>query len=453
MGPLMKVTHKSGAPVVAWDGQIMRSFALALILVTLTCAGCAPPLRVPPGGAPIPSTSPSPPWEQIAVNGSLEEVNGVRVLRLWGSRHEMGYAYGFLMANELADVFEQYLFGSVIERLPAEWTYERLVETAAQRIQWPQGYGEEMEAMIQGMETRLGGLPEITHPRVADEGAPMDVTMLALLNAHLDLLGLSRDGCSFAAWGAATADGRVRVGSSWPGHHALLIVRRPADGLSTVCSSSVGSLTCSHGMNELGVIVASQGAEPPQSAVAPCYAGMHARLALEGVIAGPDAIPRIAALFEAHPSCGPSIFLVAQGGDSDDPDRTAAIIEQDRDGVTVRWPSHNEQHDTPLSEAIVATNHFLSRETTPPQPTREESTRRYDGMVAALQQRPPTDLADMQTVLTACDPQEITQSAYLEPDRSTIHVAFAAAFPSPTTFTWEDLFAPLENNGETEGSR
>ncbi len=419
----------------------MRTLSIALLLITLVGVGvgCAPPLRVPPAGEPPPpsssTSSPTSHWEEIAVNGSLEEVDGVCLLRLWGTRQEMGYAYGFLMANELADAFEQYLFGVVIERLPAEWTYAQLVESMTQHILWPEGYQEEMEAVIQGMETRLGRLPEITHPRVEGRGAPMDATMLALLNALLDERNGSA-GCGFAAWGTDTADGRVRVGGSLVSAHreTVLVVRRPRDGISTVCLNPVGALTCSHGMNELGVTVVSQTAGTTWfDADTPCYADVHARLALEGEAGGPDFAPRLAALFDAYPHCGSSTLLFAQRSDHE-PEPVAVVVQpagEDQDGgLTLRQPSHHEPH-------TVATNPSLSR---------EEAAEQRRAAAAALQQHPPADPADVGAVLAACASQETDQPFIgVEPDSLTIHVAFHTS-STPVTWTWEELFAPLESS-------
>jgi len=444
-----------------------------LVVLALVMVGCARRGR----GTGVPSAepprtqeaAPSPPAEstlpsqeeKAKVNGSLEESKGMRVLRLWGSREEMGYAYGYLLADELLEVIEQALFDGMLSSFPRNWTYERVARVVEERILWPEGYHEEMEAMVSGMEAALGSLPEITHQRIERGSAVVEPMMLAMLNASRDLADLSLDCCSFAAWGEATGDGQTRVGGTEQGawgvmsEHTLLMVRKPDDGLGWTCSNIVGSLSCMRGMNETGVAVAPQGAETPWLQVkGPCYAGMHARLVLERVAAGPDMISQIVQVFEAHPRCGSSVFLFAQGRPtwSDPlPDQMAVAIEHDYTGVTTRLPSHNKLHGNPLTEAIVATNHFLQRETPASHPTLEESDRRYNAMVAVLQKRVTADVSDMQEVLIACDPAGLgKQSVYMEPDSMMIHVAFrpSADAPSsphqpPVSFTWEELFGPV----------
>ena len=330
-----------------------------------------------------------------------------------------------------------------------------------EQIVWPEGYREEMEAMIRGMEAALGGLPRITHERIEAGSVVVNADMIAILNAHTDLIDLPRDCCSFAAWGAATGDGQTRAGGSQQGKrgplhdYVLLMVRQPEDGLSTVCSNIPGSLTCMRGFNEMGVVMMPQGAETPWIEVdGPCYAGMHGRLVLEQVQAGPDMVSQVVEVFEQHPRCGSSIFLFAQGAptwSAPSADQMAVVIEHDYTGVTARLPSHNMLHGNPLTEAIVTTNHFLLREVPASYSSPGESDRRYAAMVAALQEG-INGLADMQAVLIACDPGGVAQqSVYVEPDTMTIYIAFrpsaeapSSAAQTPASFTWEELFAPLK---------
>jgi hypothetical protein len=430
---------------------------LLLIVLTLLIVACGK-------GRVQKTTSPSPmAVAEMEVHGSLEEVNGVRVLRVWGSRQEMGYAQGYLLADDLRELFEEVLF----DTFPRQWTYERVVSMLKEYVVWPEGYREEMEAMVRGMEAALGELPEIAHQRIEAGSVVVNADMVAILNAHTDLVDLPRDCCSFAAWGVATADGQTRVGGNQQGQrgplhdYALLMVRQPKDGLSTACSNIPGSLTCMRGLNETGVAMMPQGAETPWIEIdGPCYAGMHGRLVLEQVAAGPDMVSQIVEVFETNPRCGSSIFLFAQGTPTwsdPDADQMAVVIEHDYEGVTARLPSHNALHGNPLTEAIVATNHFLQRETPASHPTLGESDQRYRAMVAVLQEG-VNNLADMQEVLIACDPSTSSghrragiaqQTVYVEPDTMTIHVAFRpsadaphSAAQTPLSFTWEELFAP-----------
>jgi len=434
---------------------------VVLSLFTMTCARGGPARHALPTAPPrVQETSSPLPVGDIGVNGSLEDVNGVRVLRVWGSRQEMGYAYGYLLADELLDMYERGLFGGILSRLPPEWTYERLIGFMEQHVLWLDGDREEMEAVAQGMAAALGGPPRIAHERIKAGSAVADAQMLALMNAIEDLTDVSPHCCSFAAWGQATSDGRMRVAGSLQGgwkvrhEHPLLVVRKPDDGLATVCTGCVGMMSCSRGMNEAGVVVMPQGAETPWIEVdGPCYVRTHPRAILEHQPAGPDLVSRIVDVFEKHPGCGSSVFLFAQGSptwDDPRPEQMAVAIEQSYTGVTPRLATHNPQHDTPLGEVLVVVNFWLQREAPASQPC-SDCPRRYKAMVAACQQGPIASIADMQKILIACDPTNIAlESVYVEPDAGLIHVAFrpgpdapASPYLTPVTFRLEDLLAPI----------
>jgi len=49
-----------------------------------------------------------------SVNGRWDEVDGMRVLRLWGTRDEMGYAEGALACTEMVDLFQTYVLDYMV---------------------------------------------------------------------------------------------------------------------------------------------------------------------------------------------------------------------------------------------------------------------------------------------------------------------------------------------------
>ena len=42
------------------------------------------------------------------INGEIVFVDGFRVMRLWGSHEEMGYAHGYLLGAEIKELFHDY---------------------------------------------------------------------------------------------------------------------------------------------------------------------------------------------------------------------------------------------------------------------------------------------------------------------------------------------------------
>ncbi|MFC2131996.1 hypothetical protein ACFLSQ_11220 [Bacteroidota bacterium] len=43
------------------------------------------------------------------VNGDTSSVNDNKVIKVWGTHYERGYAYGYLLADEVIDILENYL--------------------------------------------------------------------------------------------------------------------------------------------------------------------------------------------------------------------------------------------------------------------------------------------------------------------------------------------------------
>ena len=44
----------------------------------------------------------------LGVNGSVEMIGEIRILNVWGSWEEMGYAYGYLLGPDIVEVYEGY---------------------------------------------------------------------------------------------------------------------------------------------------------------------------------------------------------------------------------------------------------------------------------------------------------------------------------------------------------
>ncbi len=439
-----------------------KAFLCLVILAVIVAAsaGCGST-----GDTPSPT-----PTRATEVNGLIEELNGVTVLRVWGSRQEMGYAYGYLLADQLVELIEQNLFDHLLEGLDPNITYDALVELMEQSIYWPEWYVVEMEAMVEGIKDALGGsLPVITHERIEEGARVLEADMLALMNSCRDLIDISARpfaSCSgFAAWGDITGDGETRVGGNWDDaqgdvllqEHSLLIVRKPDYGLSTVSSGFIGMVGLSRGMNETGVAVVAQGCDDASRWVevtGQCFPAVIMRDVLESQAAGPDLVTRITGLFKGYPPrCGAAIILFAQGKPTwNNPrdNQMAVVIESDFGGVTPRLPSHNVLYGDELTGAIVATNHYLRRYRPTDYIPPENSVERYEAIMGVLESQAIAGVSDMQDVLKACQQPAITKhSVYLEPDSKMIHVAFrtgddpSSAEMTPVSFHWDELFAPI----------
>ena len=415
--------------------RIIKAVVLSLLLTTIvlsTCGGNRATAR------------------ERDVNGILEVVDGVTIIRVWGSHEEMGYAYGYLLADRLTDVINELLFDYLLEK----YSYEAVVKRMKENIIWPPGYIEEMKAVIAGMRDKLGALPVITHKSIRSGAKRMNADMLALLNASRDLVDIVPQCSAFAVWREGTDDGQTRAGGNsdraYDGDilakYTILVVRRPDYGLASVNAFFVGALGFSRGMNEEGVICCPTGVDAGPKSTGPCHPLVVLRDIMEQTGVGPDMVDEIIQFFADNTRCGANSILFAQGRphwENATDDQMAVVIECDSNGVTGRLPSYNPRIDTSFDSAIITANAYLQREGDSPT---ENSRRRYDKMNRVLQENKINDLSDMQKVLQASQQRNTLFSFYAEPDSKMIHVAFhrpgdpPAPLMTPISFTWDELF-------------
>jgi hypothetical protein len=188
------------------------------------------------------------------LHGRIEDLGGIKLLRVWGTPQERGYAHGALLAKEVASAaiaeFTARFGGDEQKKLLelARGAVDRLIE-------YPADVQTEIEALFQAL---VDSKVDLTMPAL---GRAFDLTDLRVANA-LDVFGLM--GCSgFTVWGDQVDGGGVLTGRNfdWPftGPHLLdgtiLLVEQLADGRA-VCSVTwpgyVGTVT---GVDSDGVAV------------------------------------------------------------------------------------------------------------------------------------------------------------------------------------------------------
>ncbi len=422
-----------------------------------------------PTSTPLPTSSPRTTTQPHRINGSLENVKGVRILRLWGSHYEMGYAYGYLCAPELVEVLNA-MFVILVDKLPKDVTYEQMVNSVKRYALWSDDYIDEAKGCCDGIEAALGNLPVITHPRIQAGSKKVDQEMLLVYHSISGTGSVfpfpinTAQGCSgFAVWGEATGDGQTRVGGNndAPNRNLasrfILVVRKPDSGLATVCTNHIGrflggGVGAFKGMNEAGVALVSQGADTPwANIVEPGYTEVIVRDILEQVKAGPSMVTNITQILQKTKSNFSGTLLFAQKrlySENLQADQMAVVVEKDPAGFTARLPSQNMAYKTPLQEGIVATNHFLQRAPSSFVPLQNSITR-YNEVVKVLANQKTSSLLDMQKVLQAASVSNSITSVYMEPDSLTFSIACGTAegspspFLTPVTFTWDELFSPI----------
>lgn len=184
------------------------------------------------------------------LHGRLEQAGGMRILRVWGTPAERGFAHGKLLGDEIASVLRsefEHRFARHPERL------DLVRSSLARLIEFPADVQREIEALWRGIEASGADrdLPEL--------GRPFDLQDLMVANA-LDVFGLM--GCSgFTVWGDQVEGGGVLSGRNfdWPFtgphliEHVLLLVEHAADGSVVASVTWPGYVATVTGVNRDGV--------------------------------------------------------------------------------------------------------------------------------------------------------------------------------------------------------
>ncbi len=307
--------------------------------------------------------------------GELRRVDGLPVLRLWGTSQQRGYAHGYLLADRIHDLFGRFLADRRTSGGPEH--YQRVsLPLAETTLRVRPIYEREMRAIADGLRDRLGPQAAV----VPALGRPIEYRDLLALNALSDYL---RPMCSsVAAWGPMTADGSTLTGRNldWPRHEwmigqEIVIAQRPSETprrAGFVAVTWPGFIGCLTGMNERGVTIAIHDVPGPPAdrLIGVTPRGLVFREALESAV-GSDSADEIAAVFRRRRVLVGSNAFVSWPFDRAASNGAAAVLEYDGrrtegDGVTIRRPGADENAvgtaDQPPSSACLAcTNHYRRR--------------------------------------------------------------------------------------------
>ncbi len=174
--------------------------------------------------------------------GWLEERDGIRILHINGSNYEMGYQQGTLLKNDIIVNYNAFIHWAN----QRGFSYEDLLNSWLMMQPYiPTRYIEEMQGLA---DTTGLSFQEI---------AVLNVGAYFVVNCG-----------SFAVWGPATLDGKLYHARShdfpitiqdpdtgaYLVENLILIVRKPDGSLKSISPSLAGKITCSDGINEMGII-------------------------------------------------------------------------------------------------------------------------------------------------------------------------------------------------------
>ncbi len=198
---------------------------------------------------------------QTDINGELNVIEGIPILRVWGSPYEMGYAQGRLLGAQVKEEFDHYIMPLVMHQASV-FNLARTIFDALYVV--PERYMEEARGVIDG--ARDGGVDLFVRDLQRDLAAEDLVTS----GAMPDIEGLF--GCSsLMAWGDATADDPNLEGDAvivrnldwvpvpsdptYLARRSIVIARKPSGRRPTLSLFFPGLLGCLSCMNDAGVSV------------------------------------------------------------------------------------------------------------------------------------------------------------------------------------------------------
>lgn len=190
---------------------------------------------------------------QQGVNGSLDRIGPFRTLRVWGTPREMGYAHGYLLADDIVDDLQDIL-RTFYAGNPRQ--YESTRAALLRHIDLPPAAADEIHGVFAGIQAAHKGSLELAAMRRTLE--PED---LVYLNA-LDVLRAF--GCSgFTVWGDRAAGAGVITARNFDyvaftrRVHAdqLLITRSPLGRHRTATVAWPGYIGVFTGFNDAAVAV------------------------------------------------------------------------------------------------------------------------------------------------------------------------------------------------------
>ncbi|MGQ9731193.1 MAG: C45 family autoproteolytic acyltransferase/hydrolase [Candidatus Zipacnadales bacterium] len=213
---------------------------LVILGVGVTVGSCSRPERAasvnPASGMPSAKIATGLATASEQVRGTVEILgegeDAVKLLHLWGSPREMGYAHGLLCKNEVKDFFTKIITAMTAHMHVSE---EKLDESwAAMEPFVPKEYLEEMEGLAEGAGV---GIEVVKRAHAIPDLSEMDCTF-------------------FAAWGDFTQEGnfiQLRALDYATGAHIqdnpAIIVYHPKDGPAYVNIGWCGFIGMVTGMN------------------------------------------------------------------------------------------------------------------------------------------------------------------------------------------------------------
>lgn len=146
------------------------------------------------------------------VNGEISQLGDKTVLKIWGNHYQRGYAQGYLLADEIKEVFTDYFY--TMQVFSDQDYYNQLWDFTTSSFAPDNRFITECTGIAEGMAASSAGA------YVAVLGRNLEAQDLLMLNASVDLAYLESSkelqlGCaSLASWGSSTQADEILQGSA-----------------------------------------------------------------------------------------------------------------------------------------------------------------------------------------------------------------------------------------------
>jgi hypothetical protein len=383
----------------------------------------------------------------LPVSGILQQVGNQKILNLWGTNYQMGYAHGYWMADQIRDLIDHFMIGYLSGGNLA--AYIKLLTDGSDPdiYQWQPQTLDEINGIADGMAASGKNI------YVSMLGRNIDVRDIKAFNLLEEFLF----GCtSFGVWGRATAGGETILARNFDFPYdaqgsfvndQIIMAYEPTGKANFVSFAWPGLVGVFSGLNEAGVTVLDNvgNARNPYSGpfhpVMEVYRNILEQTTLNNYQTEPLAI--VDSFYELPSE------IIQMGSPYQGYGDPVYIIEQAPDQNLIRYPVDTD----PGYNHIIATNHFLK---VLPPPASGNSVDRYqtikNGLMALYGSgdRKVDSIESWALLDQVADIHAPTlTSLIIRPNKLEFDVSFAqtnnglfvsATDISPQTYSWATIF-------------
>jgi len=292
-------------------------------------------------------------------DGSLEDRNGITVLKIKGNPYEMGYQHGYLLSRNINYIVKQGLEGAaaVISK-SIDCSFDEALSRMKSGLDYAKDFfpgeiSEEMSGIYDGLKDT--GVDSLTLDDILMWNTMYDQWCIYAHPYHWNPVNykktgseihnsfLSGAGCSsFSAWGSASKNGDMIFGKNMdnldlPGilDNRVCVIAKPSDGYGHSFITHPGMVGIDGGLNNQNLAMMTQYNASIHETMAGCGIGIFTRLILKHAENTAEAVN----ILKRYPRCTGIAYHFADGKA-----KTSVVAEASSEQVTVRYPKNEEEY-------------------------------------------------------------------------------------------------------------